>query len=195
MLGAAFVVVELLVVALFVVQVLLPLARRSADDLAGLMVLSAQTWAELPPLTRPAFEEELLASHSLVMRPAGAADGHDEWHPFYFYILEAALARRTGVAQHLLSESTPQGTWYWSTIETGSGSLSVGLSRSRIDSQPLVALLVALAAGALFAAVLALWLARRITRPLALLEAASAGSGKVLTHRCCQRRARVNWRP
>ena len=42
-----------LVLTLFVVFVLLPLARRSADDLAGLMVLSAQTWAELPPQTRP----------------------------------------------------------------------------------------------------------------------------------------------
>ncbi|MDE1979315.1 MAG: two-component sensor histidine kinase, partial [Betaproteobacteria bacterium] len=32
--------------------VLKPMAQRSADDLAGLMVLSAQTWAELPPQTR-----------------------------------------------------------------------------------------------------------------------------------------------
>ena len=178
LLAGAFVVVELLVVTLFVVFVLLPLARRSADDLAGLMVLSAQTWAELPPLTRPAFEEELFASHSLALRPANAAVGRDEWHPFFFYILEDALARRTGVTRHLLSESTPQGTWYWSTIETGSGALSVGLSKTRIGSQPLVALLVALVAGVLVAAALALWLARRITRPLALLEAASARIGQ-----------------
>ena len=34
--------------------VLLPTAQRSASDLAGLMVLSAQTWVELPPETRPA---------------------------------------------------------------------------------------------------------------------------------------------
>ena len=56
MLAGAFILIEVLVVTLFVLFVLLPLARRSADDLAGLMVLSAQTWAELPPLTRPAFE-------------------------------------------------------------------------------------------------------------------------------------------
>lgn len=55
-LALAFVVMELLVIAVFVGWVLLPLGRRSADDLAGLMVLSAQTWAELPPQTRAAFE-------------------------------------------------------------------------------------------------------------------------------------------
>ena len=35
---------------------IVPVAERSADDLAGLIVLSAQTWVELPPETRAAFE-------------------------------------------------------------------------------------------------------------------------------------------
>lgn len=46
-LALAFVLMELMVTALSVFLVVLPLARRSANDLAGLMVLSAQTWAEL----------------------------------------------------------------------------------------------------------------------------------------------------
>jgi two-component system osmolarity sensor histidine kinase EnvZ len=181
MLAGAFVVIEVLVVTLFVLFVLLPLARRSADDLAGLMVLSAQTWAELPPLTRPAFEEELLASHALALRPASPGAGQDYWHPFYFYVLEEALVRRTGVDQHFISENANGSTWYWCNVPTGNGLLGVGLAKSRIDSQPFTALLIGLLGGLLFIVAMAYGLARRITRPLARLEAASALIGQGAT--------------
>ena len=100
MLAGAFILIELLASTLIVTFILLPLARRSADDLAGLMVLSAQTWAELPPQTRPAFKDELLTNHALALRTETPGRGRDEWHPFYFYILEDALARPTAVKQH-----------------------------------------------------------------------------------------------
>jgi two-component system, OmpR family, osmolarity sensor histidine kinase EnvZ len=178
LLAVAFVMLELIVMGLFAFWVMLPLARRSADDLAGLMVLSAQTWAELPPVTRPAFEVELLKSHALVLRadPPGAA--RDEWHPPYFYLLEDALARRTGHAQHLAREQLDSGTWYWASVPAGSGQLSVGLSASRIDSQPITAFFVAIFAGFAGASGISIWLARRLTRPLAQLEAASALIGQ-----------------
>ncbi|MBP8183654.1 MAG: two-component sensor histidine kinase, partial [Rhodoferax sp.] len=174
MLAGAFILIEVLVVTLFVLFVLLPLARRSADDLAGLMVLSAQTWAELPPVTRPAFEEELMASHALALRPASPGTGRDEWHPFYFYVLEEALVRRTGTDQHLVSESVGDSTWYWCNVPTGNGVLGVGLAKSRIESQPFTALVIGLAGGLFFVVALAYGLAQRITRPLARMEAASA---------------------
>jgi two-component system osmolarity sensor histidine kinase EnvZ len=178
MLAGAFIVIEFLVVALLVLFVLLPLARRSADDLAGLMVLSAQTWAELPPETRPAFEEELLASHALVLRPASPGPGQNEWHPFYFYVLEDALARRTGVGQHLVGEEIENVTWYWSNVPAGNGQLAVGLAKTRIETQPFTALLIGLISGLFFVLALAYGLALRITRPLARLEAASALVGQ-----------------
>ena len=178
MLAGAFIVIEFLVVALLVLFVLLPLGRRSADDLAGLMVLSAQTWAELPPETRPAFEEELLASHALALRPATPIAGVDEWHPVYFYLLEEALVRRIGADQHLVRESVAGATWYWSNVQIGSGQLAVGLAETRIASQPFMALLIGLVGGLFFVVVLAYSLARRITRPLARLEAASALVGQ-----------------
>lgn len=40
--------VELVVAAALVKYLLLPVAQGSTDDLASLMVLSAQTWSELP---------------------------------------------------------------------------------------------------------------------------------------------------
>lgn len=184
-LALAFILMELMVTGLYAFWVVLPLARRSADDLAGLMVLSAQTWAELPPQTRPAFENELLASHALALRAELPGPGRDEWHPPYFYLLEDALAQRTGLVHHLSSEHLATGTWYWAEVPTGSGHLAVGLSVTRIDSQPLTAMVVALLTGLLLAVGVAFWLARRLTQPLAKLEAASAligqgGSPKLL---------------
>lgn len=177
-LAIAFVAIELLTIALFSLWVLLPLARRSADDLAGLMVLSAQTWAELPPPTRAAFEEELFKSHGLALRADPPVGGASAWHAPYFYLLEAALHRRTGVAQHLSNEELDTGTWYWVAVPTAGARLTVGLSASRINSQPVTAFFVALAIGLLLALVVAIWLARQLTRPLAKLEAASAVIGE-----------------
>ncbi len=173
LLAAAFVVVELLTIGLFAFWVLLPLGQRSADDLAGLMVLSAQTWAELPPQTRPAFEEELLHSHALALRSDAPPTAQDEWHAPYFYLLEEALARRCGQKKHLSSEQLNTGTWYWATVPAGNRQLAVGVSAARIQSQPVMALFLALLMGLLGALGVAVGLAHRLTRPLAQLEAAT----------------------
>jgi two-component system osmolarity sensor histidine kinase EnvZ len=177
-LAIAFIVIELLTVALFSLWVLLPLAKRSADDLAGLMVLSAQTWAELPPPTRPAFEEELFNSHGLALRGEPPSVHSNAWHAPYFYLLEDALNRRTGLTQHLSHEELDTGTWYWVTVPTAGTRLTVGLSATRIDSQPVTAFFVTLAVGLMLAIALAIWLARQLTQPLAKLEAASAVIGE-----------------
>lgn len=181
LLALAFVLMELVVIGLFAFWVLLPLARRSADDLAGLMVLSAQTWAELPPATRAAFEVELLQNHALVLRAEPPAPTHDEWHAPYFYLLEDALAKRTGHSRQLASERLDSGTWYWASVPAGNRALTVGVAATRIDSQPITAFFVALIAAITVAAAISVWLARRLTRPLAQLEAASAliGQGDV----------------
>lgn len=178
-LALAFVAVELLAVLAFAGLVLLPLARRSADDLAGLMVLSAQTWAELPPATRPVFADELARQHGLQIRPDVAGPSVDEWHPPFFYLLEAALAQRAPSATHLVRESGADGIdWYWARLPSGGGTLAVGLSGERIGSQPMAALLITLLGGLGLAVGLAWWLARRVTEPLARLEAASAQLGQ-----------------
>ena len=44
-----------------------PIAEKSADDEAALLVLSAQTWVELPPEARPFFELELAQNHDLII--------------------------------------------------------------------------------------------------------------------------------
>lgn len=177
LLAAAFMLVELLAALSFAFFLMLPVARRSADDLAGLMMLSAQTWAELPPETRMAFEHELMDNHQLALRDESAGKGADEWHPPYFYLLEAALSRRLGAPLHLASEAVGNTTWYWADLPAGEGALAVGLPRTRIATQPLLAFALAFCGGLLCAGAFAWWLARRITAPLARFETAAARIG------------------
>lgn len=177
LLAAAFMLVELLAALSFALFLMLPVARRSADDLAGLMILAAQTWVELPPDTRMAFEHELMENHSLALRSEPAGVGRDEWHPPYFYLLEAALADRLGMTRHLASEPVGNTTWYWADLPAGDRTLAVGLPRTRIETQPQLAFALAFCGGLLFAGALAWWLARRITAPLARLGAAAQRIG------------------
>lgn len=178
LLAVAFLLVELLAAVALTVFLMLPMARRAADDLAGLMALSAQTWAELPPQTRADFEHELLASHRLALRAATTGVGRDEWHPPFFYLLEDALARRLGMRQHLSGEVQGEDVWYWARLPAGEGWLEVGLPRERIAMQPWLALWLALGGGLAFAWGVAYWLARRITAPLARLEQAAMHVGQ-----------------
>lgn len=178
LLAGTFILVELLAAGAMAWFLMLPLARRSADDLAGLMILSAQTWAELPPRTRPDFEFELLANHGLALRDALPGPAEDEWHPPYFYLLEDALALRTGSHQHLVRETIGDAVWYWASLPAGRGELAVGLSQQRIATQPLAAALSALGGGLLLAIGVAVWLARRIAQPLARLDEAATRIGQ-----------------
>lgn len=175
----AFVGVELICVLAFTWLVALPMAQRSADDLAGLMVLSAQTWVELPPGTRAAFEEELRAGHRLLIREHLPEAAMTDWQAPFYGLLESALAQRTGTDQQLLrTEGGDAEQWFWVTLPIGDRSLAVGVSHGRVAIQPLVALVFPLLTGLLLAWGLARWMAHKLAAPLARLEAASVRVGE-----------------
>lgn len=177
-LALAFILFELLAAVAVVVFLMGPMALGSAERLAGLMVLSAQTWSELPPGTRPDFELELARTHWLSLRENGPASAQEGWHGFYVYFLERALAAQTGIRQHLAHEVRNGEDWWWATIPSGAGSLAVGFPAWRIGTHPLRALTLTLGGGLLLALVATFWLARRIAAPLAQLEIATAVVGR-----------------
>lgn len=178
-LALVFILFEVLAALAVVFLLMLPMAHRAAADLAGLMVLSAQTWSELPPDTRPAFERELAAAHGLALaahEPVGAAPAAG--HGPYLRHLAEDLSRRAGGVVPLLALATTEGTWYWVGLPSGGRQLWVGFPHDRVGPQPMLAGLLTLAAGLLLAGLAACWLARRTVAPLRRFDAAAAALGR-----------------
>jgi len=177
--AAGLIVFQLASGAAIFFNIMLPLAHRSADDLAALLVLSARTWVELPAATRPDFEAELKLSHGLDLSeatvPAGDAAGH---HP-YLNFLRASLTARLDAAPALRVTETADGDFH-ADIPMAKHVLRFSFSKDLLPQRPVYALAWSFAAGMLVTLVLAWLLARRITAPIARLAEAARqiGSGE-----------------
>ncbi len=151
---------------------IVPVAERSADDLAGLIVLSAQTWVELPPETRAAFERELARRHGLRLTTVDVGATADAPQFAFRPQIEAALSRRTG--DDVVLQGVPGTEAAWLEIPLGGHDLRVGFFPDRYAVKPPLAAIAVAALGAFLSLLTALFLVRRITVPLA--RAAQAAS-------------------
>ena len=161
--------------------VLIPVGKRSADDLAALLVLSAQTWTELPPETRPDFENELINAHNIKLFKAEHSLTPSARKKFYVYrrLLQQALERRIGKSSKItFGTDKQQPDWIWIDIIILNQTLRVGFSEQRIGARPPIALLAITIAIFVLAISAALIIARRLSRPLALLSEATTAVGK-----------------
>lgn len=159
------------------VYVLAPLQRQSAADFAALVLLSARTWVELPPETREAFAVELATNHRLELR-AGVppAEGESPRGRVYLRYLGEALQQQSepGVESRL---STASDQRYAIDVELAGHRLRFSFDRDRLNSRPFEALMLVTAAAALLSVVMAWFLARRVSRPVARLAAAARRIG------------------
>ncbi len=156
-----------------------PLAHRSADDLAGLLVLSARTWVELPAATRPDFEAELKFSHGLELSETTVPVGDEAGHHPYLNFLRASLATRLDSAPALRVTETAD-EYFHADIPMANHVLRFSFSKDLLPQRPAQALAWSFAAGLLVTLILAWLLARRITAPVARLADAARqiGSGE-----------------
>jgi two-component system, OmpR family, osmolarity sensor histidine kinase EnvZ len=170
----AFVVFQ--AAALWVVYraVIVPVAERSADDLAGLIVLSAQTWVELPPATRPAFERELASRHGLRLTTIDVGATGDAPNFSFRQQIEAALSRRIG--DDIVLDGVPGSKAAWLWLPIGEHDLHVGFFPQRYAVKLPLAAIAVVVLGTLLSLITALFLVRRLTVPLAR---AAAAAGKV----------------
>ncbi len=174
-LAATLLIFTLLAVSVTAWFVVFPVGKRSADDLAALMVLAAQTRFELPPGTELDFERELLQQHRLrITDPDRVLPASRSLHP-YLRFLEAALARRSG--QSVTAMDSADG-WLWVDIPVPAGDTRIGFERGRIGARPLLVFAVMLASGVLLTLVAAVVVARRVVQPLAEVSRAVGEVGR-----------------
>jgi two-component system osmolarity sensor histidine kinase EnvZ len=174
--ASALILLQLVMFGASAYYIMLPMAKRSADDLAALMVLSAQTWVELPPQTRQDFELELARKHNLwLIDSATSLPDNDRYIP-YLSLLEQALEARTGKVTHAKVTEWEK-TWLWVEFSSGEHQISIGFPQDRLGVQSPLALLLIMAATIALTLITAIILARRITLPLQHLAEAARHVG------------------
>lgn len=189
-LALAFILFQALAFWVVYRTLIVPVAERSADDLAGLIVLSAQTWAELPPNIRPAFERELARRHGLRLQIASDMSAIAPVNFPFQRQIETALSARLGSAAELSGraakppggEAKPPGgedsAAVWVDIPAGGHILEVGFFPDRYAVQPPLAAVTLVSIGAFLVLLTALLLVRRITVPLAHAARAAGVVGR-----------------
>lgn len=157
--------------------IMFPIARQAAGNLAALMVLSAQTWAELPPYTRPDFEGELKNFHGLTLfaretqiKPV------DDKTPF-IHFLESALQERLEKRVDIL-EDPADNSQLWVDISMGIHDLRVGFPVGQAGPNPPLVIFILLIGAALFVLITSTLLVRRLISPLEDLALAARQIGK-----------------
>jgi two-component system, OmpR family, osmolarity sensor histidine kinase EnvZ len=174
--ASALVILQLVMFGASAYYIMLPMAKRSVDDLAALMVLSAQTWVELPPETRQDFELELARNHNLwLIESTTPLPDNDRYIP-YLSLLEQALEARTGMETRTKVTEWEK-TWFWVELRSGDKLISIGFPQDRLGMQSPLALLLMMAATIILTLITAVILARRITRPLQNLAEAARHVG------------------
>ena len=174
-LALAFVVFQAAATWVVYRTLIVPVAERSADDLAGLIVLSAQTWVELPPETRAAFEKELARRHGLRLTTLPVAATGDAPRFAFRTQIEAALSRR--LREDVALRGLPGKASVWLDIPVGGHDLKAGFFPDRYAVKPPLAAIAVVALGAFLSLLTALLLVRRITVPLARASRAASQVG------------------
>ncbi|MBF0265967.1 MAG: HAMP domain-containing protein [Gammaproteobacteria bacterium] len=158
------------------VYLMVPIARQSSNDLAALITLSAQTWVELPPNTRPDFENTLKVQHDLTL----SANKQDELQlsfktPF-IQMLETALLKRLGEQIELYKGKT-DGIWIWVKVPIASRTLYLGFSENRMGPKPPLALFLIISLGAIITIFTSVLLVKYLNHSLTRLSNATIEIG------------------
>ena len=139
-----------------------PIAEKSADDEAALLVLSAQTWVELPPEARPFFELELAQKHDLIISQV------IQELPEYQGSDSAIRLLVTKLEDRLFGEVTVLDgeDLVWVELSMGGYEFQIGVSPDRQQIQPLNVAIVIVGLGAGIVFFTSLLVVQRVTKPL-----------------------------
>jgi two-component system osmolarity sensor histidine kinase EnvZ len=156
---------------------LIPVARRSANDLADFMLLSSRVWATLPASERPDFEAVLLKERGLILSTAtNDLPGQTVFLP-YVLILGNVLVEHTQSPIRMRVEQTDEGPLYWVDFYYDGQRLRAGFLGQRINIHAPLAIFLIILLGSTLTLVTTLIMVRRLTQPLSRLSDAAERIG------------------
>jgi len=154
----------------------IPMAKRSADDFAAIIISAAHSMQSSPKEMHTELKRQLLLDHGLVVTrqmPALAEKTFDV--PYYIYFRES-LARRAG--QELSIIESDRGPLIWVDVPADGEIFRIGFDRRRLGTNPPLVLLVAIGGGALLTLLASMLEVRRVVEPLAHLASAVREVGR-----------------
>ena len=161
-LGISATAIALTSIIALVIFVVLPIEDRSADDEAGLIVLSAKTWVELEAARRPAFEIEMLENHDLIVSAQSRDLPYVEAGNRYYELLASKLSERIGGPVRLMASDD----LLWANVPMGGYVMQVGISPQRQDIEPVYVGFVIVLFGAVIVPITSGFIVRRVAQPL-----------------------------
>jgi len=147
----------------------IPMAERSADDFAAVIVSAANSFESLPEDMHDDLKQRLLWDHGLIVTEHIHILSEKSFDVPYYVFFQEALARRAGQQLEIFEEDT--GKIIWVDVPAGEKMLRMGFNRERLGTNPPIVLLTAIGGGALLTWFVSLFEVRRVSKPLARLAA------------------------
>jgi two-component system osmolarity sensor histidine kinase EnvZ len=150
--------------------VMVPMAKRTSDDFAAVIVSAAHSLQSLPEELHAELKQQLLEDHGLIVAAHTHSPKEASYDVPYSMFLREALARRAGEELRIIESET--GPLIWVDVPAHGKFYRLGFDRERLGTNPPVALLLAITGGVLLTFLASLLEVRRVARPLHRLSVA-----------------------
>ena len=154
----------------------IPMAKRSADDFAAVIVSAAHSLQSSPEEEHAELKQRLLWDHGLIVTDQIHVLSEKSFDVPYYIFFQEALASRAGHKLQIFEAET--GPLIWVDVPVHEKMFRMGFNRERLGTNPPIVLLIVIGAGALLTWFVSLFEVRRVSRPLARLSAAVATVGR-----------------
>ncbi len=154
----------------------IPMAKRSADDFAAVIVSAAHSIESLPEEMHAELQQQLLEDHGLIVTTQSRSLPEKHFDVPYYIFFQESLARRVG--QKLSIVESTKGPLIWVDVPAHDVIVRVGFDRKRLGTNPPIVLLAAIGGGALLTLLVSFLEVRRVAEPLARLSAAAQEVGR-----------------
>ena len=156
--------------------IMIPMAKRSADDFAGIIVQAAHSIESLPEELHAELKQQLLHNHGLIVTTQTGPLPEKTFDVPYYIFFQESLARRAGQKLSII-EST-KGPLIWVDVPAHDMTVRIGFDRKRLGTNPPLVLLAIVGGGALLTLLVSYLEVRRVSKPLARLSTAVQEVGR-----------------
>lgn len=154
----------------------IPMAKRSADDFAAVIVSAAHSLQSLPEEMHAELKQRLLLDHGLIVTDHIHVLSEKSFDVPYYLFFQDSLERRAG--QELQIFESESGPIIWVDVPAHGKMFRLGFDRDRLGTNPPIVLILAIGGGALLTVLVSLLEVRRVGKPLARLSAAVEEVGR-----------------